>query len=337
MGDHGTGWDVMGHHGIIMDDLPSHASQSRPGVNSNPDLVTTVTDLGQELRNLRISVGNPSLRELSRRAHESGNYLPHSTAGNAQSGKILPGLDVVLAFAHACGVAPPAMKSWKAAWQRASASRDRLLREYSHSLPASGATTGPLSATSTSTDRLPALSPERLAELEPKRAARLLESLDPSKAANLLTALGPEAAIELLANMETRAAANVLESMDTKRAAGLLDIMAPLLAIDLLGFIDDTSVVADLLKLMDAQQAAKLLDKLGTRASDVLVKMGLTRATELLRCVNLERCTELLIETLPDLDPSLDPAWATRLMKDRGPMYVIEMLLDMQPKRLLSS
>lgn len=97
-------------------------------MEADSDSITTVADLGRELRNLRISAGNPSLRELEKRAKKQGLYLPHSTAGNAQSGKILPGLNVVQAFVQACGVTSETeMLRWKSAWQRANASRDSVL------------------------------------------------------------------------------------------------------------------------------------------------------------------------------------------------------------------
>lgn len=109
----------MGHTGSVTDH-PSAEGALYP----NPDTITNVRELGYHLRLLRISVGAPSLRTLQRYAADRGQYLPRSTAANAESGRHAPSLETVLLFVEACGVAASAEKlRWRAAWQRAYASR----------------------------------------------------------------------------------------------------------------------------------------------------------------------------------------------------------------------
>jgi transcriptional regulator with XRE-family HTH domain len=53
-------------------------------------------DFGRDLRDLRIAAGMPSYRELARRARYSASAL-----SAAASGKLLPTLEVTLAYAAA--------------------------------------------------------------------------------------------------------------------------------------------------------------------------------------------------------------------------------------------
>src|SRR5438034_1679391 len=99
------------------------AASVRAGVRPDPDLVSSVAELGYQLRLLRISVGAPSLRRLADIATANGDVLPRSTISNALSGRHLPALDVVLGFVRACERAPAEVSRWRAAWQRAYASR----------------------------------------------------------------------------------------------------------------------------------------------------------------------------------------------------------------------
>ncbi|MCW2642165.1 MAG: Flagellar motor switch protein, partial [Dactylosporangium sp.] len=75
-----------------------------------PEAVNTISDLGQQLRRLRVWMGRPSLRTLEDEAKKIRNgegtslALPRSTAADAERGRHLPRLDSVEAFVRACGV-----------------------------------------------------------------------------------------------------------------------------------------------------------------------------------------------------------------------------------------
>jgi hypothetical protein len=60
-----------------------------------------LTEFAAELRRLRESAGNPTYRELGRRAHYSAGTL-----SEAAGGRKLPSLAVTLAYVRACGGVP---------------------------------------------------------------------------------------------------------------------------------------------------------------------------------------------------------------------------------------
>lgn len=65
-------------------------------------LAGPVERLAWELRQIRNRAGRPSQRELAERAHFSRSALAEAAAGTR-----LPGLEVTLAYAAACGGDPP--------------------------------------------------------------------------------------------------------------------------------------------------------------------------------------------------------------------------------------
>jgi WD40 repeat protein/energy-coupling factor transporter ATP-binding protein EcfA2 len=69
-----------------------------------------LTDFAADLRRLRESAGNPTYRELGRRAHYSAGTL-----SEAAGGRKLPSLAVTLAYVRACGGAPG---EWEERWHK---------------------------------------------------------------------------------------------------------------------------------------------------------------------------------------------------------------------------
>ena len=63
-----------------------------------------------DLRGLRRAAGNPSYRDLAKRAHYS-----HNTLSTAASGRVLPSKAVTLAFVAACG---GDLAAWRERWQQ---------------------------------------------------------------------------------------------------------------------------------------------------------------------------------------------------------------------------
>lgn len=72
-----------------------------------------VAELASQLRRLRADAGAPTYRSLAMRTHYSA-----TTLSRAASGATLPSLDVVLAYARACG---GDIAQWKQRWEQASA------------------------------------------------------------------------------------------------------------------------------------------------------------------------------------------------------------------------
>src|SRR5437764_15214881 len=67
-----------------------------------------LTEFAAELRRLRESAGNPTYRDLARRAHYSAGTL-----SEAAGGRKLPSLAVTLAYVRACGGEPG---EWEERW-----------------------------------------------------------------------------------------------------------------------------------------------------------------------------------------------------------------------------
>src|SRR5690348_10565861 len=106
-----------------MPDEPRAPGSEEVDLRPDPDSIFSIAELGRQLRLLRIVSGAPTLRELAKRATSTGEHLPRSTAGNAESGKHLPGLEVIQAFVRACNASAADVSRWQAAWQRLYAQR----------------------------------------------------------------------------------------------------------------------------------------------------------------------------------------------------------------------
>ncbi|WP_324169056.1 helix-turn-helix transcriptional regulator [Amycolatopsis sp.] len=88
----------------------------RPETRLDPES-GPVHEFAQELRELRRQAGNPSYRELAKRAHYSASML-----STAASGRSLPSLAVTQAFAEACGGDRDA---WERRWSAVAAQIDK--------------------------------------------------------------------------------------------------------------------------------------------------------------------------------------------------------------------
>ncbi|RBQ16524.1 hypothetical protein DP939_29850 [Spongiactinospora rosea] len=233
----------------MVDHLPRHAPARpyRPGVEADPGSVTTKADLARELRKLRIASGKPSLRELGRRARaDHGLELPRSTAGNAESGKVLPRWEVILAFVLACGIGPAGLRHWQAAWQRASASGDTRLESMSGG-------------------------PESAHDEYIRRTAGHMEIMPPAAAAELLAATAPALAAELLTVMNTKPAAELLTAIDPSRGAELLTAIDPSRAVELLRAINPPSRAVGLLAVITPARAVGLMAGMTPRPATALL------------------------------------------------------------------
>ena len=117
LGRCGTTWAKFGYARTVPHE-PEDAEAADLSLRPDPDSISSVAELGRQLRLLRISVGSPPLRELEARSAASGEPLPRSTAANAESGRHLPRLEVIRAFVQACSGSDADLRRWQAAWQR---------------------------------------------------------------------------------------------------------------------------------------------------------------------------------------------------------------------------
>ena len=89
-----------------------------------------LTEFAADLRRLRESAGNPTYRELGRRAHYSAGTL-----SDAAGGRKLPSLAVTLAYVRACGGEPG---EWEEQWHAVAEEKFRLTSASPHSPQGTG-------------------------------------------------------------------------------------------------------------------------------------------------------------------------------------------------------
>ncbi|MGW4493175.1 hypothetical protein [Streptomyces sp. NPDC004376] len=92
-----------------------------------PQFITEPWQLVHAMKGMCRENGNPTLRELERRAYidveNKVSLLPKSTVGAVLQGR-MPGKDLLLDFARYCGNVPDdRLKDWEDAWERAHAFR----------------------------------------------------------------------------------------------------------------------------------------------------------------------------------------------------------------------
>ena len=230
------------------------ACAAEPAALPDPRTVTTVADLAEQLHRLRLAAARPAptdnpltLREL---AVLTG--LPHSTLGNAESGRILPRVEVVYRFAQACGVPADQLSWWARARNEVAVHRRRCVPQAPvHPVVRSVARRGDEAVTpeqllqelagvdiEQAAERLSRLHPGPVADflrrLHPGFVARLLAAMDPVLAAGHLSGLPPQDAVTCLNEMDALAAARLLTLQPVPDAVTHLALMRPAAAVPLL-------------------------------------------------------------------------------------------------------
>ncbi|MEV4704858.1 magnesium transporter MgtE N-terminal domain-containing protein [Actinoplanes sp. NPDC049316] len=221
----------------------------------SPEAVTTVADLAYELRLLKLHAGDPSVRDLSRRAARAGAVLPHSTAQDALGGKRgLPRLETVLALVRALDVGDAG--PWRDAWVRAGQHHRGLTRRG----PAATASVAPAT---------PVRQGTRIAVVNAARGAALVETLPLGEVVTQLAEMSDEAAArrleialpartaEALAEMDDRRAADILAAMRTDLAAAAVAVMRPSAAARLFAGMD-ASTRSEITRLLTTDQVAAI-------------------------------------------------------------------------------
>ncbi|MEU5254605.1 helix-turn-helix domain-containing protein [Streptomyces longwoodensis] len=74
----------------------------------------------EAMHRVRLAAGQPSLRELQKRARELGTTpLPRSTVADVLAGLRMPSEDLLVAYVRACGEQGSLIPHWRHAWARA--------------------------------------------------------------------------------------------------------------------------------------------------------------------------------------------------------------------------
>ncbi|MEU6229726.1 helix-turn-helix domain-containing protein [Streptomyces sp. NPDC047042] len=94
--------------------------QSAPRAARRLELVYHPAHLLQAMHQVRLAAGQPSLREMQKRARELGaGPLPRSTVADVLAGLRMPSEELLVAFVQACGHQGQNVAQWQRAWARA--------------------------------------------------------------------------------------------------------------------------------------------------------------------------------------------------------------------------
>jgi Mg/Co/Ni transporter MgtE len=216
----------------------------------DPASIRTVSDLGRQLTLLRLTAPRPTpehspptLRELA-----ALTSLPRSTLGNAESGRILPRVNVVYRFVRACGVSERAAARWTDARNRvAHADRRRRRERHDH--------------TAEVVQRLAEHSdhPPLQAALDILRTQSVTTTV--ADLGRTLDKLAPARLTAILQQMPTHAAVECLHVMAPQQAAATFEQLGPLKVAELLQ-AENAAMAAEHLQLLEdftAQRALLLL------------------------------------------------------------------------------
>ncbi|XVV10940.1 magnesium transporter MgtE N-terminal domain-containing protein [Actinoplanes sp. CA-131856] len=313
-------------------DAAHYAYEQAPA--PDPRAVESAADLAEQLRRLRMSAGRPSpidnpltLREL---AVLTG--LPHSTLGNAESGRVLPRVEVVYRIAQACGVPVEQLPWWTAARNRVAMGRRRpsphavaapLPRE-NHGLSGSVVADEHNSQADALLVELGGVGFEKaagwLATQPAESVTAFLRRLHPALRANLLAVMDPVLATGHLAALPPSDIVACLNHMDSGAAARLLTLAPATDAVTHLAQIRPQAAV-DALVAMPATALADRLSHLDDEVMRQTVRrLPLARRTALLTAAPLPEalCSELLFslgfDDLAALLTTLTPGVAARLL-----------------------
>ena len=227
---------------------------------ADPGSVSTLADLARELRILKVCSGNPSVRELAKRADKiKPRSLPHSTAQDAfQGNRGLPKLPAFLALLEVLGVDDPA--PWKDAWTRAILDRQGL----GHPAPS---------------PRTPEPGPNPASSVNRIRAVNIQDG------AGLIASLPIGEVVTQLADMPEHEAAERLDVIESPRVAAVLSALAESIAAAFVGVMKQSRAAADL-EAMTPASAAEILtrvkyDRRGGIVSYLNPRAGATILAEL--------------------------------------------------------
>ncbi|WP_433793799.1 hypothetical protein [Actinoplanes sp. CA-252034] len=230
------------------------------------ELITTLDELAEALRTLRVARGNPSYRAIERLIERDGQpRVPFNTVHDAMAGQHMPKRQAVLSIVRALNGGDA--KRWLTAWNRVELGRQGL--------PAVGGTAGswPRRAPEVSTTTVGGIS--RIAAVNRRDGASLITNAPSGQIVDVvhtLAAMPAENAAErlnlvpavrvaaVLAGMDERQAAAILGYMRPAVSAAALTVVEPAVAGDLIALVrTPTSACANILRLIPAGSGAAII------------------------------------------------------------------------------
>ena len=265
-------------------------------VNEKPDwaatinAITTMSDLGRELRHRRIAAGFDSLPELLR-STKPRSPLPRSTAYTVEEGSQRSRWISVEAHLRACNAKASEIELWHDAHGRA-------LLNY-------GAQKGQLPD-----EAEPTPTAKQLAEMGPEQGARILSEIDMETAADLLRRIDLRHAVRLVPEIHLSVVLGLLAEVGQARVTLIFEQI-------------DTGRGAELLAEMSTEDALTVLDEMGTgRAAELIGAMPRGRAAKILRSITADQAVRMLLamsgQHAAALLPELDAGILDKLLDSAG-------------------
>ncbi|MEU6682983.1 helix-turn-helix domain-containing protein [Streptomyces sp. NPDC046832] len=285
----------------------------RPDLRPDPETVTSVSELGHQLRLLRLAAGAPTLGRMEASAAEGGTSLPRSTISNAMSGRHLPALSTVLAFVSVCGCPAREISRWRAAWQRAYADR------YMH--PSDPVRSAPHVTAAPPGDRGAEAADEVDAEATDGVLAARIASLPLVQSAERLTALGPHRAAAILTALGAGPASARMALMPHEQTRTILVVMTPDVAAECMARWDEERVLSLMSDMAEDAAAARMTELPQATAAGLLIRMTASKRNTILTFLAPHLVSRLLAELSDDdaleLLRTMDVRMAARVWSDR--------------------
>jgi Mg/Co/Ni transporter MgtE len=235
------------------------------GMSGTPDwaaainAISTMSDLGRELKRRRIAAGFDSLPELLRNT-KSGYPLPRSSAYAVEEGRTRSRWVSVEAHLRACSANAPEIELWHEAHGRA-------LLNY---------------GTQPQGDPVTIPTAKQLAEMGSEQGARILSEMDTETAADLLRRIDLKNAVKLVPEIHLSVVLGLLAEVGQARITKIFEQIVP-------------DQGAELLAEMKTEDALTVLDELGTRrAAELVGAMPRGRAARLLRSIAADQVVRII-------------------------------------------
>ncbi|WIM99678.1 helix-turn-helix domain-containing protein [Actinoplanes oblitus] len=266
-----------------------------PATPPDPRATETVADLAEHLRQLRLTAPRPAPTDnpLTLRQLAAVTGLPHSTLGNAESGRVLPRVEVVYLIAEACGVPDSQLAWWTAARNRVAGRRGRAPHPAAPRLRAERVAEPVTGEQRTDADEL-------LLELggtAVDKAAELLAARAPESVVAFLRRLHPALVAKLLATMDPVLAVGHLNGLSPQHAVACLNAIPPGPAARLLALTPVTGAVAHLTAMNPETAARALVAMPGAAIGPLLPHLGVELVRRAARGMPAQQRAALLTGT----------------------------------------
>jgi flagellar motility protein MotE (MotC chaperone) len=295
--------------------------------------VTTMAELGGELKRRRVAAGFQSVPELLKNT-KRGYPLPRSTAYALEGGSHKSNWAIIEAYLRACDALESEIEDWREAHRRAlfnprgqgEADMQRVSIPTAKQLAEMGTEEAARTMSEINMESAAdllrriavTLAAQLLPELQPSLALRLLADSAQARISLIFEKIETARGAELLAEMPTDGAICILDGLATSRAAGLIAVMPRGRAAKVLRAMEDDRIVR-MLVAMPPKDAAALLPELDR---NIVAHIALARVKS-------------FADILENLDSATACMWLTEYLPAEKAFEIMAMMKEYPLSKLL--